>query len=88
MKRIESEIAALSARLQTDLLVLSGKLPGPAPRFRPQLLIPVVIILGAIVLCGISPNARKSVLLRMTMLASARFLQREGGVSGSAMTED
>lgn len=75
MKKADNEVNELSSRLQTSLLAFSGRRPGPAPRFQRQLLIPVGLIVGAALLLSLSPKARKSLLLKMTLLASTHFLQ-------------
>ncbi len=74
MKPSEREIVALSGRLQANLHAFSGKSPGLHPRFRAQLLIPVAVIVGALVLFSLSPRARKTVLVELAMLASARLI--------------
>ena len=74
MGRREQEIRELSNRLQRDLLALSGNAAMP-PDLRWQLLIPVALLVGAVVLFGMSPNARKSAVLRTALLISTRALE-------------
>ena len=76
MKRTEREIAVLSEHLQANLLAFSGRRPGPPPRFRAQLLIPIAVIAGAALAIALSPQARRSVLLKLTLAASTHVLQR------------
>lgn len=87
MKQNKREIAVLSARLQNDLLAFSGRRPGPPPRFRAQLLIPVALIACAALVVALSPRARKSVLLKLTLAASTQVLQRGVGIATGAGDE-
>lgn len=84
MKQDEGEITALSTRLQTNVLAFSGKQPGPPPRFRAQLLIPVAIIIAGVLLISFSPQARNQVLLKLAMRASTRLLQTHSQPSQSS----
>jgi hypothetical protein len=85
VKQNEREIAVLSARLQTDLQAFSGRRPAPPPRFRAQLLIPVAVIACAALVVALSPQARRSILLKLTLAASTHVLQR--GVDIAAVDE-
>ena len=75
-KYSENSIDKLSGHLQANLLALRGKVLGPTPHFRPQLLIPVAVVVAATVLFTLSTKARKSLLLKTAMFVSTHLLQR------------
>jgi hypothetical protein len=84
------EIDKLSGHLQASLAALRGKVLGPAPHFRPSLLIPVAAIVGAAVLLTMSPRARNNLLMKVAMLVSTQLLHNatEKGVNPHEQSEE
>lgn len=70
-----NEIRALSTRLQTDLLVLGGRLPGPVPRFNARLLVPLGVLAGTALWFALHPAARNGAFLSLGLRATAGVLQ-------------
>lgn len=77
MTALENRIARLSNRLQENYQIYRGRLVTPAPHFRMQLLIPVAVLLVGTLVMASSRTARQSLLLKMAVLASSRFLKKE-----------
>ncbi|MES2605439.1 MAG: hypothetical protein V4603_10915 [Pseudomonadota bacterium] len=77
MKTLENNIGRLSNRLQENFQIFKGRLVTPAPHVRMQLLVPVAVLVVAGVFMVSSRTARQSLLLKMAVLASSRFLKKE-----------
>jgi hypothetical protein len=75
-KQADNRIDRLSGHLQANLLALRGKVLGPSPHFRGELLIPVAVVVAATLLFTFSTKARKSLVLKTAMFVSTRLLQR------------
>jgi hypothetical protein len=70
---VDHEIHELSERLQADLLLLTGRRPGPVPPIRAELLMPLALGGVVVLLFVLLPTAKRRVFLRWTLQSISAF---------------